>query len=156
MPLFFYYSLTKKSKQTEDLDYICNGYIYKDDSTAENLSYSPISLENSLEKDNTIYFKKPDSWSDSIYESDDSSYSDVQTQIEKPKTAISSLVEKSSENTDSSNADNSTEETKEQEENSLTSNPYTGDIILIITGILILASIILAVTTIYLKKNKNK
>ena len=91
-----------------------------------------------------------------IYESDDSSYSDVQTQIEKLKTAISSLVEKSSENTDSSNADNSTEETKEQEENSLTSNPYTGDIILIITGILILASIILAVTTIYLKKNKNK
>ena len=46
--------------------------------------------------------------------------------------------------------------TKDQEENSLTSNPYTGDIILIITGILILASIILAVTTIYLKKNKNK
>ena len=74
----------------------------------------------------------------------------------KLKTAISSLVEKSSENTDSSNADNSTEETKDQEENSLTSNPYTGDIILIITGILILASIILAVTTIYLKKNKNK
>lgn len=72
------------------------------------------------------------------------------------KTAISPLVEKSSENTDSSNADNSTEETKDQEENSLTSNPYTGDIILIITGILILASIILAVTTIYLKKNKNK
>lgn len=67
MPLFFYYSLTKKSKQTEDLDYICNGYIYKADSTAENLSYSPISLENSLEKDNTIYFKKPDSWSDSIF-----------------------------------------------------------------------------------------
>ena len=425
MPLFFYYSLTKKSKQTEDLDYICNGYIYKADSTAENLSYSSISLKNSLKKDNTIYFKKPDSWSDSIfvymwnsttnnknsnlattymknvseniysytlsssdlnvddgfnmiifsdgtkqtkdlstvgqrifigndsaiasgsntgkydgiwvythsqisnlttlvnqktvpaadknyytaesyaiykeqydlaktvinsvyvattysdltsqydksllaltfaynnlklntnilsekivemeavdtskyapnlvdafvesiensknllhnpstitisdmktaisnmetaynnlvvdkselealittakninselytdnsvqalrttlenatniYESDDSSYSDVQTQIEKLKTAISSLVEKSSENTDSSNADNSTEETKEQEENSLTSNPYTGDIILIITGILILASIILAVTTVYLKKNKNK
>lgn len=91
-----------------------------------------------------------------IYESDDSSYSDVQTQIEKLKTAISSLVKKSSENTDSSNADNSTEETKEQEENSLTSNPYTGDIILIITGILILASIISVVTTIYLKKNKNK
>lgn len=67
MPLFFYYSLTKKSKRTEDLDYICNGYIYKADSTAENLSYSPISLENSLEKDNTIYFKKPDSWSDSIF-----------------------------------------------------------------------------------------
>lgn len=63
MHLFFYYSLTKKSKQTEDLDYICNGYIYKADSTAENLSYSPISLE----KDNTIYFKKPDSWSDSIF-----------------------------------------------------------------------------------------
>ncbi len=91
-----------------------------------------------------------------IYESNDSSYSDVQTQIEKLKTAISSLVEKSSENTDSSNTDNSTAETKEHEENSLTSNPYTGDIILIITGILILASIILVVTTIYLKKNKNK
>lgn len=349
MPLFFYYSLTKKSKQTEDLDYICNGYIYKADSTAENLSYSPISLE----KDNTIYFKKPDSWSDSIFvymwnsttnnknsnwattymknvseniysytlsssdlNVDDgfnmiifsdgtkqtkdlstvgqrifigndsaiesgsntgkydgiwvythsqisnlttlvnqknvpaadknyytaesyaiykehydlaktvinsvyvaTTYLDLTSQYDKSllaltfaynnlklntnilskkivemeavdtskyapnlvdafvesiensknllhnpstitisdiKTAISSLVEKSSENTDSSNADNSTEETKEQEENSLTSNPYTGDIILIITGILILASIILAVTTIYLKKNKNK
>lgn len=67
MPLFFYYSLTKKSKQSKDLDYIYNGYICKADSTAENLSYSPISLENSLEKDNTIYFKKPDSWSDSIF-----------------------------------------------------------------------------------------
>lgn len=56
MPLFLLFP-NQKSKQTEDLDYICNGYIYKADSTAENLSYSPISLENSLEKDNTIYFK---------------------------------------------------------------------------------------------------
>ena len=48
------FTSTDKSKQTKNLDYICNGYIYKADSTAENLSYSSISLKNSLKKDNTV------------------------------------------------------------------------------------------------------
>lgn len=49
-------------KQTTDLDYICNGYIYSLD-TKENLSFSPKYLKSG----DSIKFEKPDSWDDTIY-----------------------------------------------------------------------------------------
>lgn len=50
------------SKQTQDLDYICNGYIYNFDNK-ENLGYVPKYLKSG----DTVKFEKPDSWDDTIY-----------------------------------------------------------------------------------------
>lgn len=50
------------SNQTENLDYICNGYIYHFDNTA-NLSLS----STSLQLGDTVYFEKPDSWDSNVF-----------------------------------------------------------------------------------------
>ena len=50
------------ANKTEDLDYICNGYIYQSDNK-ENLRFSEISLELG----DTIYFEKPDSWDSNVF-----------------------------------------------------------------------------------------
>lgn len=50
------------TNKTEDLDYICNGYIYKFDNTA-NLSFS----STSLRLEDTVYFEKPDSWDSNVF-----------------------------------------------------------------------------------------
>ena len=50
------------SKQTENLDYICNGYVYHFDNTA-NLSFS----STSLQLGDTVYFEKPDSWDSNVF-----------------------------------------------------------------------------------------
>lgn len=51
------------SKQTADLDYICNGYIYTFDSTKEKLAFT----QNNVYTGNTLYFEKPDSWTNNIF-----------------------------------------------------------------------------------------
>lgn len=51
------------SKQTVDLDYICNGYIYTFDSTKEQLAFN----QSSVYKNDTLYFEKPDSWTNNIF-----------------------------------------------------------------------------------------
>lgn len=50
------------NNQTEDLDYICNGYIYHFDNTAA-LSFSATSLQLG----DTVYFEKPDSWDSNVF-----------------------------------------------------------------------------------------
>ena len=50
------------TNKTKDLDYICNGYIYKFDNTA-NLSFS----STSLQLGDTVYFEKPDSWDSNVF-----------------------------------------------------------------------------------------
>ena len=50
------------SKQTQDLDYICNGYTYGFDNK-ENLAFSPEYLYSG----DVVSFEKPDSWNDTIY-----------------------------------------------------------------------------------------
>lgn len=52
-----------QSKQTADLDYICDGYVYTADSTKEQLAFN----QTSLYANDTLYFEKPDSWTDNIF-----------------------------------------------------------------------------------------
>lgn len=51
--------------KTEDLDYICNGFIYNETTISQvsNITYSIKTLYSG----DTIYFKKPDSWNETVY-----------------------------------------------------------------------------------------
>lgn len=141
--------------------------IYNMDTAYNNLVVDKSELEALINKakniDTTLYTEESiktllDSLTTATntFENQNTSYTDVQSQITTLNNAISNLILKEKTNTNEDESLSNVEENKQEEVIQTNSNPYTRDIIFLLAGVLILAIAIFIITTLYLRKQKNK